>query len=90
MTAKHFVPDKTLRIELRNKRKRLSSNSLPHVQLTEREIADMIKGKMKFYSLSLRKPNPDSFASTFIVATTKPLKWRDFIIRVSLALEDLI
>ena len=88
---KRFVPDPAQRVELRAKRKMLLSNSIPHISVEEEEeILRRIKGKITFYSLTLRKVNPETVSSSFIVRTYKPIKWRDFIIRVALALEEVL
>ena len=91
MTSHYSIMDPARRAELRMKRKRLRSNSLPHLTLEdEKKLMQQIQNKISFYSLSLRKINPETVASTFIVRTHKPIRWRDFIILVGTALEEVL
>jgi len=56
----------------------------------EEELLRRVRGRLTFYSFTLRRIKPDTVASCFIVRTHRPVRWRDFIIRVALALEDLV
>jgi len=83
-----------LRKEMRRKRELLENEGLPSLDLTdsriEEELLRRVRGRLTFYSFTLRRIKPDTVASCFIVRTHRPVRWRDFIIRVALALEDLV
>jgi len=51
-----------------------------------------MRGKLKFYSpiIPKEKVKPDTVATMFVVRTYKPIKWIDFIKRISIALEDIL
>jgi len=90
--VKHFVPDPAERAEMRWKRKVLAMRQFHDVDyaMSDEEIAKRMRGKLKFYSLTLQKVREDSVATIFIVRTYKPIRWIEFMRRVYLALEDLL
>jgi len=45
----------------------------------EKELMSKLKGKVSFYSLNLRKIEPNTVATVFIIRTAKPMRWIDFI-----------
>ena len=88
---KTFKPDLHERIEERIKRKIFATHQFHDITPTEeKEVMDKMRGKLRFYSLTLQKVKPDTVATTFIVRTYKPIKWIDFIQRISIALEDIL
>lgn len=88
---KHFVPSPDERARLRWKRKIFAMRQFHDVSAEDLdEIARHMRGRLKFYSLTLQKVREDTVATVFIVRTYKPIRWIDFIRRVSLALEDLL
>jgi len=91
--VKHFVPSPDERARLRWKRKIFAMRQFHDVLAEELdEAARRMRGKLKFYSYpDLReKIRENTFDTIFIVRTYKPIRWIDFIRRVSLALEDLL
>lgn len=86
-----FVPSTAQRTERNHKRKQLARGNIhPVTPENEKRIMDSIKGKLSFYSFTLRKVNPDTVATTFIVRTHRPIRWEDFIRKVAVSLEELL
>ncbi len=51
---------------------------------------DAYRGWISFHSLTFLRPNKNTRSTTFIVRTRKPIRWGDFIERVTPALSDLL
>ena len=91
MVRQHFIPSPDERARLRWKRKIFAMRQFHDITAEDLdEAARRMRGKLKFYSLTLQKVREDTDATVFIVRTYKPIRWIDFIRRVSLALEDLL